>query len=420
MSSYLQWNPDPIAFTLPWIHRPIKWYGILFAIGFFIAYQLGRMLLKTFLSFRKKLSLSDIKSWEGLFQDLKYKRSAHFLWAFFSKEFVSFIQKSPRGTAIPKHFQVEVMEGLNQSFHPDYRLSYTNLANRWHRLVQKWAAPQLRPWIEHRFALEELLSGGLHKTEIVMGLIAEKLVASIFLGMVIGARLGHLLFYRNPSEYLSDPLLVLKVWEGGLSSHGATIGILLMLIFTLIRLRKRFSFLSLAWILDIVVIPTSFAACFIRLGNFVNQELVGKATGVPWAIIFHNPAEGLAGIPRHPVQLYEALGYFLIGLGLLFWVYRCRGAFRVGKIAGVFFISVFSLRFVVDFFKERLSVYDMYSFIAMGQLLSIPLICFGAFLFFRKRDQGQTLFLRSLGDPPLMRWASRYATIAQSDERLFL
>lgn len=391
MFSYIQWNPNPDIVFFSLLNRSIKWYGFLFALGFFIAYSLGRFFLKTFLLFRKDFTSFEVKNWNGLFQDLKYKRETHFLRAFFSKDLQTFIENSSRNTEVPKNFQKEILIAMNHSFKPQTVLSYAG-ANRWERFVLRWIHPQVKPFVKHRLALEHLLSEGLKKTDDLMRFISERIILFLFTGMVVGARLGHLFFYRSPEEYLKDPLLVFRIWEGGLSSHGATVGILLMLLLGVYQLKKHFSFINMRWLLDIVVTPVAFAACMIRLGNFMNQELIGFKTTVPWAVVFLNPADGIGGIPRHPVQVYEAIAYFFIGISLLVWVYRSRGNIARGKIAGAFLMAVFSTRFIVDFFKERLSIYDAESFLAMGQILSIPLVAFGAFLFFRKRDERENLF----------------------------
>ena len=128
----------------------------------------------------------------------------------------------------------------------------------------------------------------------------DSLTIFMILGTVIGARLGHCLFYE-PGYYLSNPLEILKVWNGGLASHGAALGI----IFSLFLFSKKHKTISFPWILDRIVIVVALSGFFIRTGNFFNSEIIGVPTDLPWAVIFHRIDE----LPRHPSQVYEAFAY---------------------------------------------------------------------------------------------------------------
>ena len=139
----------------------------------------------------------------------------------------------------------------------------------------------------------------------------EQLSVYMIFGTVIGARLGHCLFY-NPAYYLSNPIEIFKVWEGGLASHGAAIGILIA-VYLFSKKKKNYSFL---WIIDRIVIVVALAGTFIRLGNLFNSEIIGKPTDVSWAFIF----TAVDDLPRHPTQLYESIAYFIIFLILLFMI----------------------------------------------------------------------------------------------------
>ena len=130
----------------------------------------------------------------------------------------------------------------------------------------------------------------------------EQLAIYMIFGTVIGARLGHILFY-NPEYYFSHPLEILMVWKGGLASHGAAIGILIALY--LYVKKKKESFL---WLMDRIVIVVALGGSFIRLGNLFNSEIIGKPATVPWAFIFTR----IDNVPRHPTQLYESLAYLII------------------------------------------------------------------------------------------------------------
>ena len=157
------------------------------------------------------------------------------------------------------------------------------------------------------------------------------------------------------------------------------IGIFIALYFLYRSYDKKYSYLRL---LDLVVVPTAFVAVCIRAGNFINQEILGTVSRVPWAVIFAHPADGSLPIPRHPVQLYEA-GFYLLTFAvlMLLWKKWCR---KDGKIAGLFFVLIFGFRFFVEFFKVEQSSY-VHTTLTMGQYLSIPLIALGCFLLWIKR-----------------------------------
>lgn len=215
-------------------------------------------------------------------------------------------------------------------------------------------------------------------------LLTEKISFYVVIGAIIGARLGDVLFYQTLHQYVQDPLAIIKFWEGGLSSHGGVLGILMALWVFYIYNRTKVPMLSLIALMDLLVIPALLAGVFIRIGNFFNQEILGKTTQLPWGIIFGHPADGSFPLCRHPVQLYEAIGYFL--LFVLLWLARKNFSkmFLLGKTSGIFFISTFSFRFFVEFFKLPQSEFiSQDSLLTMGQLLSVPFICLGFFLLFR-------------------------------------
>ena len=201
------------------------------------------------------------------------------------------------------------------------------------------------------------------------------LVWYMILGTVLGARLGHCLFY-NPDYYLSHPLEILQIWKGGLASHGAGIGIITALILYT-RKKKEISFL---WIMDRVVITVALSGFFIRLGNLFNSEIIGKPTNGNWGFIFVS----VDNIPRHPAQLYEAIAYLLIFIFLLSFYFRVKGKFKNGLLFGMFLVSIFGFRFFVEFLKEIQSPFEQNLFLNLGQLLSIPFVILGIYFLFRK------------------------------------
>ncbi len=197
--------------------------------------------------------------------------------------------------------------------------------------------------------------------------VVDKLFLYLLLGTVIGARLGHVLFYE-PQYYFMHPEEIIKVWHGGLASHGAAIGNLLALWLFCRRYNMRF-----LWVLDRVVIPVALGGAFVRIGNLINSEIVGKPTDVPWAFIF----ERYDPLPRHPSQIYEALGYFIIYLILLRTFHRYKKNPPEGLISAMFLTMVFTFRFFIEFVKEQQVPFESQLPLNMGQWLSIPLVLLG-------------------------------------------
>ncbi|MFA3783341.1 prolipoprotein diacylglyceryl transferase [Melioribacteraceae bacterium 4301-Me] len=204
------------------------------------------------------------------------------------------------------------------------------------------------------------------------------LIWYMILGTVIGARLGHVLFY-NPSYYLSNPIEILEIWKGGLASHGAGIGILIA-IYLYSRKKSAQSFL---WTIDRIVITVALAGFFIRTGNLFNSEIIGKPSDLPWAFIFASVDD----IPRHPTQIYEALAYLSIFIFLFSFYKKKFGQLKEGLIFGLFLITVFGFRFCVEFLKENQSQFEQYLPLNMGQLLSIPFIAAGIYFVLRKETK---------------------------------
>lgn len=205
----------------------------------------------------------------------------------------------------------------------------------------------------------------------------EQLSIYVILGTVIGARLGHCLFY-DPAYYLTNPVEILKVWRGGLASHGAAIGIL-----TAIYLfSKKKKDQNIIWILDRLIIVVALGGAFIRLGNLFNSEIIGKATDLPWAFVFVRVDE----IPRHPTQLYESLFYFLSFI-ILYFIYQKKSVtLKPGFLFGLFLILIFGFRFFIEFLKENQSAFESALPINMGQILSIPFVLLGLYFIFRKKQ----------------------------------
>lgn len=202
----------------------------------------------------------------------------------------------------------------------------------------------------------------------------DGLFVYMFAGALIGARIGHCLLY-DPGYYLAHPLDIIKVWEGGLASHGGALGVLT----ALFLYSRKSGHPTLVWLLDRIVIPSALGGAMIRLGNFMNSEIVGTPSHGWWAVVF----EGVDLIPRHPVQLYEAGAYILIFI-LLLSLYR-HGAhtFHDGLLTGVFLATVFTARMILESFKTHQVMYTPWIDFRMGQILSIPFVLFGVILIAR-------------------------------------
>ena len=200
-------------------------------------------------------------------------------------------------------------------------------------------------------------------------------------GTIIGARLGHVFFYEWDS-YSQDPIRILYIWEGGLASHGGTIGVVLGVLMFSIFTTKR----SPLWTFDRLVVAIALVGGLIRLGNLFNSEIFGHATTLPWGFMFVNSREWhilYEGQACHPTQLYEALCYFAL-FGLLMWMYWKKNAEdRPGLIFGVFFIGIFLPRFLIEFVKNDQVAWEASMPLNMGQLLSIPCILVGIFFTIR-------------------------------------
>jgi prolipoprotein diacylglyceryl transferase len=199
----------------------------------------------------------------------------------------------------------------------------------------------------------------------------ETLTVYMVLGTIIGARLGHCFFYEW-DYYSQNPIKILKVWEGGLASHGAIISNLFVL-WLYARKKKDQSYF---WIVDRIVITIALAGCLIRLGNLMNSEIIGKPTEVPWAFVF----TAVDDKPRHPAQLYEAITYLILFI-LLFWFWkRKKERTPEGSLLGIFLIYIFGFRFVYEFLKENQVDFENNMALNMGQWLSIPAVLGGIFV----------------------------------------
>jgi len=272
------WNPPKDVFVIPYIDRPVAWYGVLFVLGFILGYFII--------------------------------------------------------TSLFYHFLRDIHKETHITSSSDKQTSY---------------------------------------------FLADRLCWFTIIGTIVGARLGAVFFY-DWSYYQAHPIEIFKIWKGGLASHGGTIGVLLAVYLYSLYIKKTVPTLRFLTILDYISIPTALVACFIRLGNFVNQEILGAPTFLPWGVVFGKPFDDSAPIPRHPVQLYEAFSYLGIFFILFFLWKRSKEKLSPGTLSGLLLVLVYSSRFIIEYWKEPLdSVFNLFSLQA-GQLLSIPFIALGFFL----------------------------------------
>jgi phosphatidylglycerol---prolipoprotein diacylglyceryl transferase len=212
----------------------------------------------------------------------------------------------------------------------------------------------------------------IFKKENIPVSVLDTLTTYMVVGTVVGARLGHCFFYE-PAYYLQHPAEVLMVWEGGLASHGAAVGIILTII-----IFSRVKKLTFLWVMDRVVIVVALSGLLIRTGNLMNSEIFGHLTNLPWGFRFLRLGHPL-DMPRHPTQLYEGLSYLLIFLFLWWYYYKKDGKPAQGFLFGMFLILVFGMRLLIEFVKEPQETFEQSMALNMGQLLSIPLILAGIF-----------------------------------------
>lgn len=273
--AWLLWDPNPVAFYIPFTNHPITWYAIFFVLGFVAGFWILVPLLKQ-----------------------------------------KIIQWNPQSTTTARSDSIAYVDGLT------------------------W-------WI--------------------------------IIGTIVGARLGHVFFYEWP-RYKTNPIEIFKTWEGGLASHGGAVGVILAVYGYYLYRKKQYPQLTFTTLLDLLSIPVAFVAICIRLGNFMNQEILGTATQLPWGIIFGHPISLVATLsPLHPVQLYEALAY-LITFATLSCMWLKKGTnLRPGILIGLFFTMIFGSRFIIEFWKIHQSMMIDESFLQTGQYLSIPFILLGVY-----------------------------------------
>lgn len=217
------------------------------------------------------------------------------------------------------------------------------------------------------FFLGLMIGAKMFKREGKDPALLDALLIYIMIGTVVGARLGHCFLYE-PDFYLSHPLEILKVWKGGLASHGGLAGVFIAVYLFCKRYKMPYM-----WLLARTTIPGALTAAAIRLGNLFNSEILGLPTDQPWALVFAR----VDMIPRHPVQLYEALCYLLVFILLVLIYRKVTPEFATKFLPGFFLTTIFTSRFFLEYFKTEQAAYSTGFPFSTGQLLSLPYIILG-------------------------------------------
>lgn len=342
--AWLYWNPNNVVFVLPIINRPIVWYGVFFTLGFIVGYGVFYTLLKRYFDSFPELINDDVDPKFLHILD-RYKKKKH-LNGYFPKSLNDLVS----------HFNKYISSKTTLEEKRQGRLEIEQDFNPYIRSIKK-------------------------KTLF----ICDKITTYLVIATILGARLFHVFFYQKSSFYLHNPLRILYVWEGGLASHGGAIAIVIALIIFSQRYNDYRPKLDWIRLLDYVCIPALIAGCFIRVGNFFNQEILGKVTDMPWGVVFGNPADGSLSVPRHPVTLYEANFYLLLFIAFFSLSLKTKLLEKRGRSIGLFLVILFSFRFFIEFYKEEQSeLIASQALLSMGQYLSIPLVFLGFYFLFKK------------------------------------
>lgn len=362
---YIHWDPHKEAFNIPYFDHPIVWYGVLFVAGFILAYFIINPIFVRFLLNTRQLFLIDILNWESLIKELR-------------------TSSSPLVSKLLSHLDFSTRQQLDQKLSSPPSLSLKQkLLKGFNDLLQNSSTS--------REELQQIFGKSIASPKQTAYFLTDRLSWFIVAGTVIGARLGDVLLY-DWLYFKEHPFEIFKIWHGGLASHGGVIGILIAAFLYIKYIQRTIPQLTFLCLLDYLTIPSALVACFIRLGNLMNQEILGIPTLLPWGIIFEHPMDGSMPVPRHPVQLYEALAYLITFFTL--WILWKKQSLKEepGNLLGIFFIMIFGSRFILEFWKANLDSILPLSFLQIGQLLSLPFILFGFYLLwtrtaFRKNEK---------------------------------
>ena len=223
------------------------------------------------------------------------------------------------------------------------------------------------------------------KKEGVSEKLLDPLLYTLLIATVVGARLGHCLFYQ-PDYYLTSWRGFFEIfmpWKGGLASHGGAIGLLIAMWWFAHRYGKRYD-IDFLWLMDRLCITVALAGSLIRLGNFFNSEIYGDVTSLPWGVVFVRAGET---VPKHPTQLYEALSYFILWIVMMNLYDKKLDKLNRGVFFGIFLLGCFGMRFLIEFIKEPQVGFEENMLLDLGQLYSIPFIIAGIVILFLSKKK---------------------------------
>lgn len=378
--SWFYWDPPREAFHVPYFGNGVAWYGIFFALAFLSVYFLVKKMFIHRLLANGDWQIQNVRDWKKLIQLLKPSNDGS------SENEIS---------RVYSRLSSEAQRRIKSQLEPDVSLK-KSLVDTFNCLLKDddffkgvegcaWDSREKIKTVKNRRAhIEGLFPKTFVSVEETAAALTDKITVYVAIGTVVGARVCDVLFYGF-SYYLQHPLDIFKIWEGGLASHGGAVGILIAIILYTKNIKKVFPFFTPMAITDMVAIIAALSGAFIRIGNFFNQEILGKETRVPWAVVFGHPWNGESIVPRHPVQLYEAFYYFA-AFAFMWMLWKKRGVnVREGFYTGWLFVLVFSFRFAIEWLKlPQTTGASPDAFLSTGQLLSIPFILAGLFLLLRK------------------------------------
>jgi len=349
--AWIYWDPPREVFVIPFLERPIFWYGILFVTGFILGYFLLIAIFTRFIDRCTHISSLDVPNWPALMCTLKVKIETDIFKKNMPLHTSKQILQSNQGTGEQPSEQLcnDIIDGLNSI---------------------------LKKKIVSRSQLLELLDNKIMSIKNSAYALNDRLCWFLVIGTLLGARLGELFFY-DWHYFIKHPAEIFKTWHGGLASHGGVLGVIVAVRLFQWHAQRYYPSLSFLHLLDFVAIPGALVACFIRIGNFMNQEIIGLPSEQPWAVVFGHPMDGSVPFPSHPVQLYEALAY--LSTFIVLWILWKKEIMinRPGGIIGLLFILIFSSRFILEYWKAPIPSIFSNSFLQTGQLLSIPFIVLG-------------------------------------------
>lgn len=386
--NFIHFNPDPVFFTLPFLDFQMRWYTLWTILGISGSYLVALFVLKDKLLFLEKFSKKNIKDWSYLLSKLGQSEQVLF---YFSSTEASKIKKW-KGPDVSDNLKKTILERFKKlTQDPDFyseekfiEMKFSLTTKMSLRNFKKIKSKENIKSLNTHLLKEIFTKKSIHSFLALSNNLTRDLVNYIVIFNIIGARLAHVFFY-DWSYYQNHLGEILMVWKGGLASHGGVLGTLFgVFLFFHLQLRKIYPKFTLIGFFDLTAVYIGTSLGSIRLGNLFNQEILGKRSDLPWAIVFPRPENGAGIYPRHPVQLYESFSYYFCFLVLLLLWKRNYTKWKEGTYLGIGLIIMCALRFICEFYKESISeVISKSSSILMGQYLSLPFIFVGIIMLIR-------------------------------------